>query len=627
MSTILAKNTAIAATGENVECAVCHEPILNYTVVGFIYVFFCAFSQSFIIQQSPLSTALCPSSKCHAVSHLTCLSQSFINQEDHPTTIVPRGGHCKSCKQYTLWGDIIRGCYRRMPPSEVATPPLDIDTDDMFVSDSLEVQGITQPSRRRKKRPPTKPCKSSKEKEKQSLCPSSPSIGSESEIFDLSNLVTSSESSDIPGPVKKKPRRPRETLAALSPPTIPQLSLKGSRKAEQPANSVSTSTLNLSNLAASSEIEDNATLLKGKGGRSRRDLAVPSPGATSSGLSPQPPKAFRTTKRSVSPSANPKPCSKGKGNHPFMSLSMGEGETPDFYNLVASSGCEATSTPVKRKRGRPIKDVPLPVLSPGVSTRPHIPLDITTKRPKGRTPTNCQELLKEKGKQKRTFSPISLITSSEDEKFALNSLVASPECEDPSTTLKRQRGRPRKNPAVISLPIEPGQSSERKEQNSESTNIVSRSVDIPSSIKIKPRRSPANMGYLSPQIPSPVSSTQPHKPLGSKDIPGLTRSYHDRCKGVEKAESEDSSAREFLDFGDVSDQKLARNRSIGSNDGDGRTTKTLRPQQREVNPLKPGVGTRDLGAMHRLEYAMSAISLAPWQTIPFHTDEVIDVSD
>ena len=612
------------------ECAVCHEPIFNYAVVSFIYVFFLRLLLSFIIQQSPLSTALCPASKCHAVSHLRCLSQSFINQEDHPTTIVPRGGHCKSCKEYTLWGDIIRGCYRRMPPSEVVTPPLDIDTDDMFVSDSLEVQGITQSSRRRKKSSPTKPCKSSKEKGKQSLCPSSPSIGSEIEIFDLSNLVTSSESEDIPGPVKKMPRRPRKTLAVLSPPTIPQLSSKASRKPEQPANSVSTSTLDLSNLAASSEIEDNATLLKGKDGRSR-------PGATSSVLSPQPPKGFGTTKRSVSPSANPKPCSKGKGNQPFMSLSMSEGETSDFYNLVASSGCEVTSTPVKRKRGRPIKDVPLPVLSPGltspiVSTRPHIPLDITTKRPKGRTPTNCQESLKEKGKQKRTFSPISLITSSEDEIFALNNLVASPEREDPSTSIKRQRGRPRKNPAVISLPIEPGQSSEGKEQNSESTNIVSRSVDIPSSIKIKPRRSPANMGYLSPQIPSPVSSTQPHKPLGSKDVPGLTRSYHDRCKGVEKAESEDSSARESFDFGDVSNQKLARNRYIGSNHEDVQTTKSLRPQQREVNPLKLGVGTRDLGAMHRLEHAMSAISLAPWQTIPFHTDqsyahEVIEVSD
>ncbi|KAF8813687.1 hypothetical protein BYT27DRAFT_7083185, partial [Phlegmacium glaucopus] len=93
-STMLAKNTAITAAGGNVECTVCREPILNYAV-------------------SPLSTALCPSSGCHAVSHLICLSQYFIDQEDRPT-MVPRGGHCKSCKQYTLWGDVIRSCYRRM---------------------------------------------------------------------------------------------------------------------------------------------------------------------------------------------------------------------------------------------------------------------------------------------------------------------------------------------------------------------------------------------------------------------------------------------------------------------------------------------------------------------------------
>ena len=33
-SPILAKDTVIAAAGENVECTICREPILNYVVVS-----------------------------------------------------------------------------------------------------------------------------------------------------------------------------------------------------------------------------------------------------------------------------------------------------------------------------------------------------------------------------------------------------------------------------------------------------------------------------------------------------------------------------------------------------------------------------------------------------------------
>lgn len=34
---MLAKDTVIAAAGGNVECTICREPILNYAVVGLIY--------------------------------------------------------------------------------------------------------------------------------------------------------------------------------------------------------------------------------------------------------------------------------------------------------------------------------------------------------------------------------------------------------------------------------------------------------------------------------------------------------------------------------------------------------------------------------------------------------------
>ena len=43
-----------------------------------------------------------------------CLSEHFLNSQITNNGLVPRGGICTSCSTYVLWGDIIRGCYRRM---------------------------------------------------------------------------------------------------------------------------------------------------------------------------------------------------------------------------------------------------------------------------------------------------------------------------------------------------------------------------------------------------------------------------------------------------------------------------------------------------------------------------------
>lgn len=65
-------------------------------------------------QQEPLKVSLCPSGDCKAVSHLSCLATDFLSS-DHPQSsgLLPRGGNCRSCRSYLLWGDVIRGCYRR----------------------------------------------------------------------------------------------------------------------------------------------------------------------------------------------------------------------------------------------------------------------------------------------------------------------------------------------------------------------------------------------------------------------------------------------------------------------------------------------------------------------------------
>ncbi|KAF9047348.1 hypothetical protein BJ165DRAFT_1344447, partial [Panaeolus papilionaceus] len=98
----LSKNTALISCGQSLACSICHDSIQNYI-------------------SDPLSSALCPASNCTAVSHLRCLSNAFHEQATHgsaPKTMIPRGGNCASCGQYTLWGDVIRGSFRRAKPGE-----------------------------------------------------------------------------------------------------------------------------------------------------------------------------------------------------------------------------------------------------------------------------------------------------------------------------------------------------------------------------------------------------------------------------------------------------------------------------------------------------------------------------
>ncbi|KAG6857790.1 hypothetical protein H0H87_004206 [Tephrocybe sp. NHM501043] len=119
-STYLSKNTALLATNSPLHCLVCKEEVMNYTT------------------QDALSTALCPSRSCTAVSHITCLSKKFLDSTSASTAFIPRGGTCPSCNTYILWGDIVRGSYRRVAGgvSAVDENILNLAEDELFASDS-----------------------------------------------------------------------------------------------------------------------------------------------------------------------------------------------------------------------------------------------------------------------------------------------------------------------------------------------------------------------------------------------------------------------------------------------------------------------------------------------------------
>ncbi|TBU53631.1 hypothetical protein BD310DRAFT_138826 [Dichomitus squalens] len=106
----LRKASSIFVPGRDLRCLICHDAVQP--------------------DADPLTTALCLTSSCTAVSHLSCLSRQFLGREVASTSdVIPRGGKCDSCNTYILWGDIIRGCYRRRSGGE--TPELEQDVDDL----------------------------------------------------------------------------------------------------------------------------------------------------------------------------------------------------------------------------------------------------------------------------------------------------------------------------------------------------------------------------------------------------------------------------------------------------------------------------------------------------------------
>ncbi|KAI0059978.1 hypothetical protein BV25DRAFT_1808303 [Artomyces pyxidatus] len=107
----LAKHTALLGSRKQLQCAVCHSDVHTYST-------------------DSLSAALCPSSGCTAVSHLSCLSGHFLSGSTAETTLVPRGGECPVCRTYVLWGDVIKGCYRRHSGKAVLSDPEDTDGDE-----------------------------------------------------------------------------------------------------------------------------------------------------------------------------------------------------------------------------------------------------------------------------------------------------------------------------------------------------------------------------------------------------------------------------------------------------------------------------------------------------------------
>jgi structure-specific endonuclease subunit SLX1 len=81
----------------------------------------------------------------------------MLSPVPNPSSIIPRGGQCPSCESYILWGDIVRGIYRRRVAQDPAAYSSDEEVQD-------EGYIATSPRKKRAVKASASPTKASKVK-------------------------------------------------------------------------------------------------------------------------------------------------------------------------------------------------------------------------------------------------------------------------------------------------------------------------------------------------------------------------------------------------------------------------------------------------------------------------------
>ncbi|KAH9931523.1 uncharacterized protein B0H18DRAFT_929566 [Fomitopsis serialis] len=182
----LRKWTTVLASPRPLLCSVCNEALDRQII-------------------DPMTTALCPSPNCTTVSHLSCLCSDFLEHERSTDAtpgrlaMIPRGGECRSCRTYILWGDVIRGCYRRRGDD---APQPESDGMEDEEAQSLEDAEIVLPPTRQ---PSKKALGKTASRRRGGAAPRKRPAAlleeglSEGEFFDLNNVSGSSEDDSAGG--------------------------------------------------------------------------------------------------------------------------------------------------------------------------------------------------------------------------------------------------------------------------------------------------------------------------------------------------------------------------------------------------------------------------------------------
>lgn len=82
----LEKSAALSEEGKKLACAVCDKQM----------------------QMEKCVALVCPEEGCQAISHMTCLSETFLKKEGKPGAVVPLQGQCPNCKKMTQWSTLAK---------------------------------------------------------------------------------------------------------------------------------------------------------------------------------------------------------------------------------------------------------------------------------------------------------------------------------------------------------------------------------------------------------------------------------------------------------------------------------------------------------------------------------------
>jgi len=121
------------------------------------------------------------------------------SQASH-TQIIPRGGKCPSCHSYTLWGDIIRGCYRRRGGPTQSEKEDDEDEDAASAAEGNAAVG--SPVMRRSKGNPL--VDRGKRRRLRANADTSPDMSDEEEFLDLDVSGTDDDDGLAASPVRPR---------------------------------------------------------------------------------------------------------------------------------------------------------------------------------------------------------------------------------------------------------------------------------------------------------------------------------------------------------------------------------------------------------------------------------------
>ncbi|PVF99498.1 hypothetical protein CPB86DRAFT_783614 [Serendipita vermifera] len=106
----LAKAEGLRASGSHTQCTICSTNID-------------------LVKEDPLTIALCPTPACPGTSHMICLAGAFLASNIYDD-IIPRGGVCEVCSQWTSWGDIVKGADRRRHGGAASTEDEVVDEEE-----------------------------------------------------------------------------------------------------------------------------------------------------------------------------------------------------------------------------------------------------------------------------------------------------------------------------------------------------------------------------------------------------------------------------------------------------------------------------------------------------------------